>query len=274
MRDAYKNDPDAFEELWHNCYTKKGRIERNCDFALHVAYIYRMLWDHICIRTVVFVIHLWLFIWCFSWFVWQHVKYSTAFAQLKTSCPLLRDFRLKEADEALFDGRVELLISKLAALRERKIVRSLEAVELRKDAHGGCWHFFGGIIAKWCIVQIVDVSMLHVMVNLEFLWQVVVAHCDLIGSLTEKMGLKESDMWHGWTICIHLLPQKTGLCVHGWPMVTNFWVAFHRPLHYLLLVEEKSEKKPGGFRRGWWLSHLSHWSFFQIFWTINAMTTW
>lgn len=134
--------------------------------------------------------------------------------------------------------------------------------------------FFGGIIAKWCIVQIVDVSMLHVMVNLEFLWQVVVAHCDLIGSLTEKMGLKESDMWHGWTICIHLLPQKTGLCVHGWPMVTNFWVAFHRPLHYLLLVEEKSEKKPGGFRRGWWLSHLSHWSFFQIFWTINAMTTW
>jgi len=62
----------------------------------------------------------------------------------------------EEADEALFDSRVELLISKLAAVPERKIV--------------------------------------------------VVAHCDLIGSLTEKMGLKE-----------------------------------------------KSEKKPGGFRKGWWL---------------------
>lgn len=57
---------------------------------------------------------------------------------VKISRALLRDFRLKEADEALFDSRVELLISKLAALRERKIVRSLEAVELRKDALEGC----------------------------------------------------------------------------------------------------------------------------------------
>ncbi len=30
MRDAYKNDPDAFEELWH----KKGSWH-DCDFALH-----------------------------------------------------------------------------------------------------------------------------------------------------------------------------------------------------------------------------------------------
>lgn len=274
MRDAYKNDPDAFEELWHNCYTKKGRIERNCDFALHVAYIYRMLWDHICIRTVVFVIHLWLFIWCFSWFVWQHVKYSTAFAQLKTSCPLLRDFRLKEADEALFDGRVELLISKLAALRERKIVRSLEAVELRKDAHGGCWHFFWGDHCQ--MMHCTDCRCKHVACYGQLGVFVAGSGCPLwFDWLFDREDGFEGERHVTWMDHLYPFVAAKNRLVRSWLANGHQLLgSIPSPTSLPLLVEEKSEKKPGGFRRGWWLSHLSHWSFFQIFWTINAMTTW